>query len=131
MAALNNISSTSQTAAPASRDIVARPAAEERSLVDRFTDTVSLENVKNVAGDVVDLGDDLLDKSVRELKAVVGGFLGWMGLSMLSEMTKLEEKARERQRNEKAEAAADDARRAGNAAQARSEEKRRGQLAAA
>ena len=132
MAALNTVSSTTPAASTASsREAVARPAAEDKSIVDRFTDTVSFDNLKNVATDVVDAGDDLLDQSIKELKTVVGGFLGWMGLSMLSEMTKLDEKARERRRNEAVEAAIEDGRRAANAAQARSEDKNRRQAAAA
>ena len=132
MAALNTVSSTTPAASTASsREAVARPAAEDKSIVDRFTDTVSFDNLKNVATDVVDAGDDLLDQSIKELKTVVGGFLGWMGLSMLSEMTKLDEMARERRRNEAVEAASVDGRRAANAALARSEDKNRRQAAAA
>lgn len=122
MAALNNITASNQSAATtAPREIVARPVAEDKSIVDRFTDTVSFDTLKNVATDVVDAGDDLLDKSVKELKAVVGGFLGWVGLSMLSEMNRQEEKSRERRKANEAEYAIEDARRAAVAAQARAE----------
>lgn len=124
--AVNTVSNTSQsTAAPVSRDVVARPVAEDKSIVDRFTDTVSFDNIKHVAGDVVDAGDDLLDKSVKELKAVVGGFLGWVGLSMLSEMNRQEEKTRERRKANEAELAMEDAHRAANAAKSRNESQAR------
>lgn len=124
--ALNTVTSTSNAAAPAAaREVAARPATDDVSIVDRFTDSLSFDSVKNVASDVVEAGENLVNDQIKELKKVVDGFMGWMGLSMLKEMNKLEEKERERKANAKIEAAIEDGRRAANAAQMRNEDESR------
>lgn len=130
--ALNNVNSTTTTAAPSTgREIAARPATDDVSIVDRFTDTVSFDNVKHVASNVVDAGEHFVNDQIKDLKKVVDSFMGWMGLSMLKEMEKLEEKDRERKLEMKIEAALEDGRRARNAAAERAEDQKRRSQAAA
>ena len=64
--AMTTVNSTSNAAAPAAaREVAARPANDDVSIVDRFTDSLSFASVKNAAGDVVEAGENLVNDQIN------------------------------------------------------------------